>query len=223
MQEGISEISQQLKKYKEKGFSLFTSSSFQTHSTVLLHIIAQFDKTIPVYFLNTGYHFPETISYKEQITKLFGIQTIDVFSSTPKSMQKDAQDRLLFTSDPEYCCYLNKLQPMEPLLDSFDVWINGVRADQNENRKTFHTEEKTTRKAIRYHPILNWTNKRIYEYIRFCNIPKHPLDDRGYMSIGCEPCTRKLNFDMLDERSARWFGMNKTECGLNTELVKKEL
>ncbi|MFI5172963.1 MAG: phosphoadenylyl-sulfate reductase, partial [Chitinophagales bacterium] len=201
---------------------LFTSSSFQTHSTVLLHIISRIDKTIPVYFLHTGFHFPETLLYKNKISELFGLTTIDLVSSTPKIRQVDEHGRFLFTSDPDYCCYLNKVQPMEPLLDFYDVWINGVRADQNETRSTFNVEEKTNRHAIRYHPVLRWTNKMIYDYIREFNIPKHPLDEKGYLSIGCEPCTRKIDVElMFDERQARWYGMNKTECGLNTELIKK--
>jgi phosphoadenosine phosphosulfate reductase len=217
----VSAIQQEIIRYTSAGKQLFTSSSFQTHSTVLLHILAQTDKNIPVYFLNTGFHFPETIQYKEHITQLFGINTIDLISATPKVMQKDAKGRFLFTSDPDYCCYINKIQPLEPLLAFYDVWINGIRADQNENRKTFQTEEKTNSRAMRYHPMLHWNSKMIYAYIREHNIPKHPLDAKGYMSIGCEPCTRTINFDTMDERTARWYGMHKTECGLHTELVAK--
>jgi len=218
----FAEIELQINKYKEHGLTLFSSSSFQTHSTVLLHLISRIDKSIPVYFLHTGFHFPETIMYKNQITELFGINTIELKSATPKLMQVDEHGKFLFTSDPDYCCYLNKIQPLEPALDSFDVWINGVRADQNANRATFNLEEKTNHKAFRFHPMLNWTNKMIYTYIREFNIPKHPLDEKGYLSVGCEPCTRKINPEfMLDERQARWYGMNKTECGLHTELIKK--
>ena len=216
------EIALKINEYKERGLKLFSSSSFQTHSTVLLHLISRIDKQIPVYFLHTGFHFPETILYKNKITELFGINTIDLKSSTPKLMQVDEHGRFLFTSDPDYCCYLNKIQPLEPALDSFDVWINGVRADQNANRANFNLEEKTNHKAFRFHPMLNWTNKMIYAYIREFNIPKHPLDEKGYLSIGCEPCTRRIDPEvMLDERQARWFGMNKTECGLHTELINK--
>jgi len=218
----FAEIELQINKYKERGLSLFSSSSFQTHSAVLLHLISRIDKSIPVYFLHTGFHFPETIMYKNQITELFGINTIELKSSTPKLMQVDEHGKFLFTSDPDYCCYLNKIQPLEPALDSFDVWINGVRADQNAIRATFNLEEKTNHKAFRFHPMLNWTNKMIYAYIREFDIPKHPLDEKGYLSVGCEPCTRKINPEfMLDERQARWYGMNKTECGLHTELIKK--
>jgi len=220
--EGFELIESQIRKYRENGLTLFTGSSFQTHSTVLLHIISRIDKSIPVYFLNTGFHFPETMIYKEQISNLFGLSTIDVKSATPKLMQVDDNGRFLFTSDPDYCCYINKIQPLEPALNTFDVWINGVRADQNANRAAFKTEEKTNHHAFRYHPMLNWTNKMIYAYLHEYNIPKHPLDDKGYMSIGCEPCTRKISIEMMtDERQARWYGMNKTECGLHTELIKQ--
>lgn len=216
------EIKASVLQYRSKGLKLFTSSSFQTHSTVLLHILSRIDNSIPVYFLNTGFHFPETIQYKNQITRLFDLHTIDLWSSTSKSMQLDEHGRFLFTSDPDYCCYLNKIQPLEPYLDIYDIWINGVRADQNKNRSTFNTEEKTKHKAIRFHPVLKWTNKMIYDYIREFKIPKHPLDAKGYLSVGCEPCTRRIDPEMLlDERQARWFGMNKTECGLNTDLVQK--
>lgn len=219
----ISEIEIQIKKYTAQGLSLFTSSSFQTHSTVLLHILSRIDRSIPVYFMQTGFHFPETITYKEQIADLFNIHVIDLESATPKVMQMNDKGRFLFTSDPDYCCYLNKIQPMEPLLAQMDVWINGVRADQNANRATFQLVEKTQSKALRYHPMLHWTKQMIYAYIKEHNIPHHPLDAKGYTSIGCEPCTRKVDIQMLtDERTARWFGMQKTECGLHTELIQKK-
>ena len=109
----FSEIQKKLTGYKESGKKVFTTSSFQSHSIVLLHIISRIDPSIPVYFLNTGYHFPETIEFKEEVTKLLGINTIDLLPLTPKFMQKDNQGRLLFTSDPDYCCHVNKTIPME--------------------------------------------------------------------------------------------------------------
>lgn len=222
MDSSIQRIKEDIQRYQDNGLRLFTSSSFQTHSTVLLHILSTIDKSIPVYFLNTGFHFPETIQYKQQITDLFGINTVDLKAATPKLMQVDEFGRFLYTSDPDYCCYLNKIQPLEPILDTCDVWINGVRADQNANRATFKKEAPTARRAIRYHPMLEWTGKMIYAYLREHQIPHHPLDAKGYMSIGCEPCTRIVSAEMMaDERQARWYGMSKTECGLHTELIKK--
>jgi phosphoadenosine phosphosulfate reductase len=212
------EINDQLNAYKERGLRLFTSSSFQTHSLVLLHIISRIDNKIPVLFLNTGYHFPETLSFRDQIADLFGLTVRDIFSDTPKSMQKDAKGRLLFASDPDHCCHLNKTQPMESMLLDYDVWINGVRADQSHVRKNFKVEQAAPYNTIRFHPMLDWSPKMIYDYLKEYNIPRHPLEEKGYFSIGCEPCTRKFDVNS-SSREGRWFGLKKTECGLNTDLV----
>lgn len=216
----INKIEKQLIGYKKSSKKLFTTSSFQTHSIVLLHILSKIDNTIPVYCLNTGYLFVETLAYKNTIAQAFGLNIINIIPEIPKSQQKDSEGRLLFVSNPDRCCYYNKVLPMEPLLSEYDVWINGVRADQSSVRKTMKTEQKSKFGCMRYHPMLEWTNKMIFDYIKEYDLPKHPLDAQGYTSIGCEPCTRKLTLEMT-ERESRWFGQNKTECGLHTELVEK--
>lgn len=214
------QILSSLRHYADDEKKLFTSSSFQTHSMVLLHILSESPLSIPVYFINTGYHFPETISYKEQMTEQLGLQVIDLHSQTPKNMQKDAVGRLLFTSDPDYCCYLNKTQPMDKILQTHDIWINGVRSDQNQFRNALNVEESAPHGSRRFHPMLDWSAKDIFAYIKEYNISRHPLDKQGYFSIGCEPCTRKRHPD-IGEREARWYGLNKTECGLQTDLIQK--
>lgn len=215
------EIERQIKLYKHQGKKLFATSSFQTQSVVLLHIISQIDNSIPVYFMNTGYLFPETTLYKDLLQKKFGLNVIDLKPIVPKILQKDNQGNLLFTSDPDHCCFLNKVQPLDAVLAEHDVWINGVRADQSRVRSEFFTEDFAPHNVIRFHPMLDWTKKMVYTYIKEHNLPRHPLDEKGFVSIGCEPCTRKIVITD-DERMGRWFGMNKTECGLNTELVIKK-
>lgn len=214
------EIEAKLKAYKDEGKSLFTTSSFQSHSLVLVHIISRIDPTIPVYFINTGYHFPETMKFRDEITERFGLNTIDLKSDVPKFMQRDYDGRLLFTSDPDHCCHLNKTQPMDAILLSHDVWINGVRADQSAVRAAMKVEQPAKHGCLRFHPMLDWNPKMIWQYQKEHQLPKHPLEEKGYLSIGCEPCTRKLDPEM-QEREARWFGLNKVECGLNTDLVNK--
>ncbi|RAW01463.1 phosphoadenylyl-sulfate reductase [Pseudochryseolinea flava] len=214
------EIEAKLKAYKDEGKSLFTTSSFQSHSLVLVHILSRIDRTIPVYFINTGYHFPETMKFRDEITERFGLNTIDVKSDVPKFMQRDYDGRLLFTSDPDHCCHLNKTQPMDAILLSHDVWINGVRADQSAVRAAMKIEQPAKHGCLRFHPMLDWNPKMIWQYQKEHQLPKHPLEEKGYLSIGCEPCTRKLDPEM-QEREARWFGLNKVECGLNTDLVNK--
>ena len=216
----FNEIKNKLEEYKNEDKKLFTTSSFQSHSIVLLHILSRIDKSIPVYFINTGYHFAETVAFRDEIAEKFGLNVVSTEPYTPKYMQKDANGRLLFTSDPDYCCFLNKVQPMEPILAEHDIWINGVRADQSAVRKAMNIEEKSRHGVVRFHPMLDWNSKMIYEYQKEYALPKHPLEDQGYLSIGCEPCTRKFDLDM-QEREARWYGMNKTECGLNTDLIQK--
>ena len=110
---------------------------------------------------------------------------------------------------------------MEPVLAEYDIWINGIRADQNANRRNMQIEQDAPFNSKRYHPMLHWDNKRIHQYRKEYDLPTHPLASKGYLSIGCEPCTRK-HIVGEDERSTRWFGMNKTECGLHTELVKNK-
>ncbi|MBN2668450.1 MAG: phosphoadenylyl-sulfate reductase [Bacteroidales bacterium] len=214
------QIQQHIETYRAEGKKLFVTSSFQTHSIVLLHIVSRIDNRIPIFFINTGFLFPETVIFKDQIAKAFNLNIIDAKSSVPKSQQKDNFGQLLFASDPDYCCYLNKIQPLDPILAEYDVWINGVRADQTEVRKAMNIEELSKFGTVRFHPMLDWTKQDIYAYIREHKLPKHPLDEKGYLSIGCEPCTRKMVLG--DERASRWFGLNKTECGLNTELVQKK-
>lgn len=214
------EIKSHIIKYQDQGRKLFTTSSFQTHSIVLLHLLSRIDKSIPVYCLNTGFLFPETLAYKDQLADEFGLNMIEIKPDVPKSLQKDSEGKLLFASDPDRCCYYNKVQPMDRLLSDYDIWINGIRKDQNANRAKMNIEEKSKFDTIRFHPMLEWTNKMIFDYIREYQLPKHSLDAVGYSSIGCEPCTRKPSLEMM-EREARWYGMNKTECGLHTELVSK--
>ncbi len=141
-------------------------------------------------------------------------------SATPKVHQFDHEGRFYFTSDPDHCCYLNKIQPLEPILMTHDVWINGIRADQSAQRKAMHEEEPASHDTVRYHPMLNWDARMIHAYVREYDLPPHPLEADGYLSIGCEPCTSRF-LGEGNERNARWFGMNKTECGLHTQLINK--
>jgi len=194
------------------------TSSFQTQSLPLLHILSRSKEAIDVLFIHTGFHFPETISFRDEVADLLGLKVIDVRPQVPKIQQKDVDGQLYFVTDPDYCCHLNKIQPLEPYLMHYDVWISGVRADQSAERKNMKTEQAAPFDTLRFHPMLDWTAQQIYEYRKQYDLPEHPLDKKGYQSIGCVPCTRK--FDLLDERSARWFGMDKTECGLHTDLIQ---
>ncbi|MFQ3576513.1 MAG: phosphoadenylyl-sulfate reductase [Cytophagales bacterium] len=212
------ETKQKIEEYKLEGKRIFTTCSFQSHSLVLLHILSRIDKDIPVYFINTGFHFAETLEFRDRVAEEFGLKVISVGSDIPKSEQKDLNGQFHFTSDPDYCCHINKVQPMEPILANHDIWVNGVRADQSSVRMNFKLEQQTASGCVRFHPMLDWNAKMIFEYQKEFNLPKHPLEEKGYISIGCDPCTRKFDLE-FDARQGRWFGMKKVECGLNTELA----
>lgn len=213
----VENIGKKLAEYKASGKKAFVSSSFQTHSLPLLHIISRFDNTIPVYFLNTGFHFPETMMFRHQIRELMGLNIIDAVSPVSKSGQRDAQGKFFFVNNPDHCCYLNKVLPMEPVVEMHDVWINGVRRDQTKFRSQLNEEEIMDNGKLRYHPMLDWTSKMIWAYRKEYHLPEHPLEEQGFLSIGCMPCTRSIKDS---GRGGRWAGMSKEECGIQTEFVK---
>jgi len=211
------EMSSQIQKYLSEDRAVFVSSSFQTHSIPLLHMISRISPEVPVAFLNTGFLFPETLEFRDQVLDRLGLELLEVTSSIPKSQQRDPAGRFFFHSDPDRCCNMNKVQPMEELLWQYDVWINGVRADQSAQRKSFDIEQPTPQRAIRFHPMLAWTSRMIHEYRVEHNLPEHPLEAQGYFSVGCEPCTQCMTAE--GGRDGRWFGQKKTECGLHMDLV----
>jgi phosphoadenosine phosphosulfate reductase len=135
-----------------------------------------------------------------------------------KLHQRCAGGDLLFASDPDRCCDLNKVQPLAKVLTGHDVWISGVRGDQTAQRKAMHTEQPGPEGTLRFHPLLDWTAADVRDYARAHALPAHPLDGQGYVSIGCEPCTRRVT--AADGRDGRWFGMQKRECGLHTDLIE---
>ena len=212
-------IGERLNEFKIADLKVITSSSFQSHSIPLLHLLSEIDATIPVYFLNTGFHFSETIAYKNQITKLLGLNTVELFAATDKLFQKDSMGRFLYASEPNYCCHINKILPMDEVLKTNDIWIAGVRKDQTGTRSKFSEIAEGPHNTKRFHPILNWTSKMIWEYQKKYDLPIHPLEEQGYLSIGCEPCTSK---HISSERGGRWVGLKKEECGLHTDLIKQK-
>lgn len=206
-----------LARYRERGLRLFVSSSFQTHSIPLLHLVSRFDASIPVFFLETGFHFPETRQFRDAIAEQLGLNVVSLESPIQKISQRDAQGRFLFASDPDECCYLNKVLPLEPVLQSHDVWIAGVRRDQTRFRQDLAEEVKGRHGTVKYHPMLDWTSKMVWEYRKAHALPEHPLEASGYLSVGCIPCTRSWD-ERATKRDGRWAGMRKDECGLHTDF-----
>lgn len=219
VQTKASRILRRLQKYAEDGKHMFATSSFQTHSLPLLHIISRAQLGVDIVFLNTGYLFPETLQFRDHIARLLDLNLIDCRPSVPKSEQRTSNGRLLFAADPEKCCYLNKVAPLEPYLRQYDIWISGVRSEQTFTRSKLAEEQSAPYGTLRYHPMLTWNEGEVQKYRELHGLPEHPLDAEGYVSIGCMPCTIR-HFRNSQDRSGRWHGQAKTECGLHTDLAE---
>jgi phosphoadenosine phosphosulfate reductase len=200
---------------------LAVTSSFQTQSVALLHLITQARPDIPVIFLDTGYHFPETLAYRDQLVARFGL-TLRVARSavSPADMVRQHGDAL-YRRDPEMCCYINKIEPMQRALRDLDAWLTGIRRDQTDNRAHAQFVELMPDGRMKINPLLAWTRQDLWSYINRHDLPAHPLFSQGYLSVGCAPCTAPVT-DGGGERSGRWAGTDKTECGLHTDALHQD-
>jgi len=217
------QILSKIEDFIKEGKRVFCTSSFQTQSVPLLHILSESNNSIPILFINTRFHFPETLQFKEKLRKEMSLNIIDVFPSIKLNEQKDINGKFHYISDPDYCCNINKVSPLSEFMrkEKYDVWISGIRKNQTANRKILNEIEETPEGIIRYHPILFWTDQDIENYSTENHLPSHPLHSHGYNSIGCEPCTKKIVNN--NARANRWIGKNKTECGLHTTLIRKRI
>lgn len=217
---GERRIRDRLHTWRERGLSVFATSSFQGSSVVLLHLLSRFAPEVPVHFLDTGYHFPETLAFRDRLARELGLQVVTLRSPVSRDLQRDPEGSLLFRSDPDLCCHLNKVLPLEPVILAHDVWVSGLRADQTANRASLREETRGRHNILRYHPLIRWNAERMQAYVEDYDLPCHPLEDRGYASIGCQPCTRSLSgaTPVDARRLGRWSGMRKTECGLHLDV-----
>ena len=191
-------------------------SSFGAESAVLLHLIASIDSSVPVLFLDTGKHFPETIAYKEALRERLGLTDLrDLKPDTELLAQKDANG-LRWSFDPDGCCEIRKVLPLKKALAGFDAQFTGRKAFQSSTRSAlprFEIEEG----RLKVNPLADWNKERLDAYVAEHDLPVHPLVEQGYPSIGCSPCTSKVA-PGEDPRSGRWKGWDKVECGIHTAV-----
>ena len=191
------------------------SSSFQTQSVPLLHMIASTVPQLPVLFLDTGYHFPETLAFRDRLARIWGLNLVVLKAES--AMDESAAGGPLYLSDPDMCCHLRKVVPMRQAIAGYRAWISGIRRDQAASRAAAGVVESLGEGRVRIHPMLHWSHSEVQHYIVANGLPEHPLGALGYTSIGCAPCTRPPD-PGGDPRSGRWAGSGKTECGLHTTL-----
>ncbi len=197
------------------------SSSFQTQSLPLLHMISQIYPQMRIFFLETGYHFWDTLLFREQLERELHLNVVDLYYDQRWSLFRRNFGRELPLQDPNLCCYIHKVEPMQRAVRGLKAWITGIRRDQTSNRANAQIIELQEDGLVKINPLLNWTSKDIEKYRIFHHLPEHPLLQKGYRSIGCLPCTKPITTDG-DDRSGRWAGLGKTECGLHTELFRKK-
>lgn len=192
-------------------------SSFGTESAVLLHLVSRVKPDVPVLFLDTGKHFPETLAYRDTLAEKLGLNIITLTPDPADLAAKDATE-LRWSYDPDGCCEIRKVKPLEKALANFDTSITGRKGFQSSTRQglpRFEPDAATGR--LKMNPLANWTRDQIDAYFEAFDLPRHPLEAEGYPSIGCSPCTSKVKAGE-DPRSGRWRGWDKTECGIHAPV-----
>ena len=197
------------------------SSSFQTQSMPLLHMATRIKRSLPIFFIDTGYHFWETLMFREQIASEWKLNVIDLYRDHRWDHFVRQRLRALPQEDPNLCCFLHKVQPMQKALKDIRAWITGIRRDQTSVRAQAKILEIADDGLLKVNPILNWTKTDVEHYMVENNLPRHPLYEKGYRSIGCTPCTIAIGVND-DDRAGRWAGRGKVECGLHTELFRQK-
>ena len=201
--------------HEEFGERLCLTCSWQRQSSALVHMVSELELGVDVVELDTLVLFPETYATRDRLVEQYGLEL--------KSFRPlDPIDRL-WETDPDRCCGIRKVEPLERALAGYDAWITGIRREQSPTRANAQKVEWSERYGVwKIQPLVDWDSKRVDAYITVNEIPYNPLHDQGYPSIGCIHCTRPVTAGE-DERAGRWAGSNKLECGIhvNAPLLKE--
>lgn len=202
--------------YDRFGDKLCLTCSWQKQSSVLVHMVSELGIDIPVIELDTGLFFEETYRTRERLVERYDLELVrpKVISIAEQHKQEGPN---LWERNPDRCCHVRKVEPLERVLKDFDAWISGIRREQSLTRKDAQRVEFSDRYDVwKVQPLVDWDAKRVDAYIQVNEIPYNPLHDAGYPSIGCIPCTRPVSRDQ-DERAGRWADSDKIECGIHTK------
>ena len=194
------------------------TSSFQTECVALVHMVVQHAPGIPVLFLDTGYHFPETYAYRDEMARRLGLNVVNLRPAL-SVVEQESRFGILYQSAPGQCCRMRKVEPLFASLADYDTWFTGLRREQSPTRANLQTVENFRlpggKELRKISPLASWSTKDVWDYLKQHELPVLPLYDRGYTSIGCAPCTA-LPLDEANPRSGRWGG-KKLECGIHLQ------
>jgi phosphoadenosine phosphosulfate reductase len=202
-------------------------TSFQGAGLVMMHLARQQGLRFPVFTIDTGLLFPETVALKQRLEDFFGHPIETLAPDLSVDQQAAAHGPELWRRDPDLCCTLRKVLPLRDKLAQLDCWITGLRREQSEHRaetgilELFPIDESAGRDIVKLNPMAQWPRAAVWEYIQRHRIPYNPLHDQGYRSIGCQCCTLKTGAGE-SERAGRWTGFHKTECGIHTFLGRNK-
>jgi phosphoadenosine phosphosulfate reductase len=189
-------------------------SSFGADSAVLLHMVAQIDKTTPVLFIDTRVLFAETLAYRDELVAHLGLSNVITIGPKPALLAVEDPENFLWASNPGRCCEIRKVLPLAEALEGYDAWISGRKRFQAHTRNGLAVFESEGGR-IKINPLAHWPAVKIRDYLDAFDLPRHPLVAKGYFSIGCIPCTSPVR-PGEDPRAGRWRGSGKVECGLHT-------
>jgi phosphoadenosine phosphosulfate reductase len=189
-------------------------SSFGTESAALLKVMADVDPAIPVIFLDTGWLFEETLAYRDTLIEKLGLRDVRSIKPREETLTREDPDRDLWFSDPDACCRIRKVEPLARALEPFAAWINGRKRFQGGARAAIAVVEQDGVR-LKFNPFANATREDIAAIYARAELPQHPLQASGFLSVGCMPCTSRTVAGE-DERAGRWRGRSKTECGIHT-------
>lgn len=189
-------------------------SSFGADSAVLLRMIADLAPNTPVLFLDTGFHFSETLEHRDQLIAQLGLTNVQSLHAQPNILSMRDPINRLHREDPDSCCEIRKTSVLQEALLPYTAWISGRKRFQTKHRQELKVFELDREMRIKVNPLAAWTASDVDLYLEKNNLPRHPLWDMGYRSVGCEPCTAP-SFDSEDARAGRWAGCGKTECGIH--------
>ncbi len=195
-------------------------SSFGADSAVLLHLVSRVAPDIPVLFLDTGKHFPETLTYRDHLSNLLGLTRLVILTPDPAALAARDATGLRWSYDPDGCCAIRKVAPMEAALAGYDAQFTGRKAFQAASRSGLQRFEFDGSR-IKINLLADWDQARIDAYRERHDLPAHPLVAAGYPSIGCAPCTSMVQ-PGEDPRAGRWRGWDKTECGIHLSPVRAD-
>ncbi len=220
-QEFETKTPQEILRWAAEAFApdIAVSTSFQTQSMPLLHMVTQTMPGVRVLFLDTGYHFWDTLTFRERVQHEWQLNVVDLYRDSRWDIFVRDHIRTLPIEDANLCCYIHKVQPMQKALAGLRAWITGIRRDQTPERARASILEPQADGLLKINPLLNWTRADIAHYRQEHHLPSHPLYKRGYRSVGCAPCTVAVAASD-DDRAGRWAGRGKTECGLHTDMFK---